>query len=148
MITASWGTINYKADAQKCADEIMEICDEHKSATPQLIVDKARDSKSELHKCFTWDNDKAADKWRLQEARIILCNIRIAEIKEDNKPQATPIRFFYKTNTTDGYKPTKMIFKNETEYKRLLERCASELRAIKSKYQNINEYNEIWELIN
>ena len=28
MQLATWGTYRFKADAQKCADEIMEICDE------------------------------------------------------------------------------------------------------------------------
>ena len=62
MQLATWGTYRFKADAQKCADEIMEICDELESATPQQILDKARDSNTELHKCFTWDDTEAAEK--------------------------------------------------------------------------------------
>ena len=36
-------------DPQKVAEEIMGIGE---SATPRQIVDRARDEKSELHKCF------------------------------------------------------------------------------------------------
>ena len=50
------------ADAQLVADEIMSIGD---AATPQQIVEKARDEATELHKCFTWDDRIAAEKYRL-----------------------------------------------------------------------------------
>lgn len=49
MQLATWGTYRFKADAQKCADEIMEICEELESATPQQILEKARDGNTELH---------------------------------------------------------------------------------------------------
>lgn len=54
--------------APKVYDEIAAIGD---SATPEQIVEAARDESSELHKCFTWNDTEAADKWRKQEARQI-----------------------------------------------------------------------------
>lgn len=41
MLTATWGKHFFKADATKCASEIMEICDQMESATPQQILEKA-----------------------------------------------------------------------------------------------------------
>nr|DAT54754.1 MAG TPA: hypothetical protein [Caudoviricetes sp.] len=148
MQIATWGTRFFKADAQKCADEIMEICDKLESATPQEILEKARDSSTELHKCFTWDDTVASEKWRLHEARNIVCNLKIVDKREDKKSEVVPIRVFYKTDDQSGYKPTKLILKKPDEYKALVERCRSELLAIKQKFQNISEFDEIWELIN
>lgn len=65
MLTATWGKHFFKADATKCASEIMEICDQMESATPQQILEKARDESTELHKCFTWDDSIAAEKYRI-----------------------------------------------------------------------------------
>ena len=42
MQLATWGTFKFKADAQKCADEIMEICEELESATPQQILENLK----------------------------------------------------------------------------------------------------------
>ena len=42
MQLATWGTFKFKADAQKCADEIMEICNELESATPQQILENLK----------------------------------------------------------------------------------------------------------
>lgn len=148
MQLATWGTFKFKADAQKCADEIMEICEELESATPQQILEKARDSNTELHKCFTWDDTEAAEKWRISEARAIVRNLKIIEQKSDKQSEPTTIRVFYKTDNESGYKPTKLILKKPDEYKVLVERCRSELLAIKQKFNSISEYEEIWELIN
>lgn len=38
MQLATWGTFKFKADAQKCADEIMEICEELESAQARFFV--------------------------------------------------------------------------------------------------------------
>ena len=148
MQLATWGTYRFKADAQKSADEIMEICEELESATPQQILEKARDGNTELHKCFTWDDTEAAEKWRITEARTVVRNLKIIEVKPDKEPEPTTIRVFYKTDNSGGYKPTKLILKKPDEYKVLVERCRSELLAVKQKFQNISEFDEIWELIN
>lgn len=148
MQIATWGTHFFNADAQKCADEIMEICDNLGSANPKEIVEKARDNSTELHKCFTWDDSVASEKWRLHEARKIVCDLKIVDKREDKKQETVPIRVFYKTDDQSGYKPTKLILKNPDEYKQLVERCRNELLAIKNKYQTVSEYSEIWEMIN
>lgn len=148
MQLATWGAYKFKADAQKCADEIMKICEELESATPQQILEKARDSNTELHKCFTWDDTEAAEKWRITEARSVVRNLKIVEVKPDKEPEPTTIRVFYKTDNESGYKPTKLILKKPDEYKALVERCRSELLAVKQKFQNISEFDEIWEMIN
>ena len=72
MLVASWksGFGLFHADAQKVANEIAEIGE---SATPREILEKGRDPKTELHKCFEWDDTVAAEKYRIQQARQIVC---------------------------------------------------------------------------
>ena len=134
MLTATWGKHFFKADATKCASEIMEICDQMESATPQQILEKARDESTELHKCFTWDDSIAAEKYRIHEARQIVCQLKIVEQDIDNKQKPTAIRVFYKTDGKSGYKPTQLILKQPDEYEALLERCRNELPSVKQKY--------------
>ena len=61
----------YKADAEKVSKEIESI----QNATPKNILEFARSENTELHKCFEWDDTKAAEKYRLQQARQIVCNL-------------------------------------------------------------------------
>lgn len=144
---AKWSATGtrFGADAQKCYEEILEICDDFDSASPQAILEKARDESSELHKCFTWDDTEAAEKWRINEARLVA---RQLVIKEVEVPKDRPeVRLLFKTDNESGYKPTHIIVKQEDEYKKLLERAWAELRAFKQKYSMLEELREILELI-
>ena len=146
-IVAKWSATGtrFGADAQKCYEEILEICDDVESASPQAILEKARDESTELHKCFTWDDSIAAEKWRINEARLVT---RQLVIKEVEVPKDRPeVRLFYKTDSESGYKPTHIIVQQEDEYKLLLARAYAELRAFKQKYSMLEELREIMELI-
>lgn len=125
------------------ANEIAEI---GKSVTPQEILEKGRDPKTELHKCFEWDDSKAAEKYRIQQARAI---VRCLVIKETDEPKSgkPEVRVFYKTSGNDGYKPTTIIMQNRDEYVRLLERAYAELSAFKAKYRILTELDGVFEQI-
>lgn len=144
MIVATWrpGFGLFKADPQKVAQEILSLGDNVK---PEQIVERAKDASSELHKCFEWDNKKAADKYRLYQARQVVCHLVIEESVEKNND--APIRLLHKTEAAEGYKPFSLIVKDPDEYSKLLERARSELRAFKAKYHSLSELEEILALI-
>lgn len=145
MIKAKWKAgfeCLFKADAQLVADEISSIVGD---PTPDDVLNLARNENTELHKCFTWDDTIAAEKYRKYEARQILCKLVIVE---ENKPEDRPeIRVFYKVENTEGYRPTEFVVKQDDEYMKLLERAYSELRAFKVKYSCLKELKEIFDLI-
>jgi hypothetical protein len=144
MIVATWrpGFSPFKADAQRVAEEIQQIGND---VTPQQIVDRAKDEASELHKCFEWDNEKAAEKFRLSQARQVIHHLVIKE--SVNKPDRPPIRLMHKTEEAEGYKPFTLIVKDPDEYTKLLNRARAELRAFKAKYRSISELEDILALI-
>lgn len=143
MITATWKLNGlFKADPQKVYEEINLLGEE---ITPDQIVEAAKNKKSELHKCFTWDNTIAAEKWRRHEARQIMCFLVIKETNEDTEDNY-PVRIFNK-NDTGGYKTAERIFRNDNEYQKLLQAAYSELHAFKLKYARLQELSEILELI-
>ena len=144
MTVASWrsGLGVFKADAQKVADEIRSIGEE---VSPVQIVAKARNKDTELHKCFEWDDTKAAEKYRLYQARQVVCSLVFKEVEE--KEDTTPRRIFHRTENTGGYKPLELIVKNQTEYEKLLEQARAELRTFKVKYHSLSELEEILALI-
>lgn len=142
MIFAAWKSgCRISADAQKVADEIAAIGD---SATPAQILDRARDEHSELHKCFDWDDAKAAEKWRLQQARHIVCNLVIKETSDTPKPE---VRLFFKTDSESGYKPTVLIMQDKDEYQKLLARALAELSSFKAKYKTLAELDGVFTAI-
>lgn len=131
----------HKANAQLVAEEIASIGD---SATPAQIVDKARDPGSELHKCFEWDDSKAAESYRIQQARQVVCHLVIRETVREHKP---PIRFFFKPESGTGYHPTQVIARNQDSYQALLKSAMHDLEALRVKYLSLVELETIFEEI-
>lgn len=142
MIFSAWKSgCRISADAQKVADEILAIGN---SATPAQILDKARDEQTELHKCFDWDDAEAAEKWRLQQARHIVCNLVIKEKSDTPRPE---VRVFFKTDADNGYKPTVLIMQDKDEYRKLLDRALAELTSFRAKYKTLVELDGVFDAI-
>lgn len=145
MIVAKWKAgigLYTNVDAQAVAEELKGLGD---GFTPADVVDAARDASTELHKCFEWDDGKAAELYRLVQARSVVTNL---VIEEQAKPKERPeIRVFYKPEKTSGYVETKKIVRDEDAYANLLAQAKAELRVFKAKYNCLVELQEIMELI-
>lgn len=129
----------FKADAQKVYEEIGED-----SITPEALLAKARkDKKSELHKCFEWDDSVAAERYRLQQARQII-QLLVVNVESE---EVAPTRIFQITTERNTYQPTRLFLQQPDEYQALLERAKGELRAIKERYKSIAELEEVFEAI-
>lgn len=128
----------YKADAQKVADEIGE-----NSITPQEVLEKAKDENSELHKCFEWNNDLAAEKYRLQQARAIIINLVYAPKAKEEQP----VRCFQITAEKSVYQPAKRFLVQENQYQQLLARAKAELESFRRRYETLTELEAVFEAI-
>lgn len=142
-ITARWSIRDgFKADAQKCAEEIRTLGDEIRA---EQVLELARDETTELHKCFEWDDSIAAEKYRYVQAQRV---IRMLVIKEEQEPEdRPPVRMYYKTASNEGYKPVELIVRKQDEYEALLKRAYAELQAFKAKYAMLAELQELFEAI-
>ena len=144
-IIATWRTPGiFKADPQKVCDELKDLGDEF---TPDEIVEKAKNSTTELHKCFEWDNDAAAEKYRLHQARMITSNLVFLKESDDEEEQPVLVRVYNKTEQTGGYKPPERVFTQADEYEKLLKRATAELHQFKVKYSMLKELDYILSLI-
>ena len=138
-MAVTWSMKLFKADAEKVYREIEKI----ETKSPQTIVDyAAAHPTSELHKCFTWDDTKAANEWRKQEARQV---VRLLVFSDDETNEPTQIRVLQKTSV--AYERVKTIVRNNGEYAKLLARAKAELKAFRERYKQINELEKVLEAI-
>lgn len=136
-----WKMDIFNADAEKVYEDIEKIDDK----TPQNIVDYAKENpQSELYKCFTWDDTIAANKWRKQEARYVICNL-VYEEKTDEEKEPVTFRLYQKGD--NNYTPVTKLVRNEDEYQNLLKRALAELHSFKERYKSLTELEEILSLI-
>jgi protease II len=131
----------HKGDAQKCYDE----CQSLPEITPENVLEKARDKKTELHKCFEWNDSIASEKYRLIQARQIIQHFVIVQ---EEKEEAPKIRSYQITTKCNTYEPTRMFLQKPDEYAALLERAKNELEAFKRRYQMLAELEQLFEAIN
>lgn len=132
----------FKADAEKVYSEIISLGD---SFSPEQIVEAAKNKKSELHKCFTWDDTVAAKKWREHQARMLVAQLVIRTETKDHEPVA--VRIISSTSVKNEYKPVVKLIEVEQDYADLLARAISELKAFQRKYKTVKELREIFEAI-
>lgn len=141
IVKASWrdglGSFYKNVDAQKVYEEIG-----HDGATPEEVLLKAEDVTSELHKCFTWDDDEASRKWRLHEVRRVIQTL-VIRVEETEVQPKKEFRLFQPSSTMNEYKPVQFFQRNQDEYSKLLERAKNELSIFKKRYQEIAELEEV-----
>lgn len=128
----------FKANAQKVYEEIGNT-----SVSPEEVLEKARNEKSELHKCFEWDDSVAAEKFRLQQARQIIQLLVIIPQKKTDEP----VRVFSITSQRNTYQPTRLFLQQPDEYQILLKKAKIELAEFKKRYKTLSELEEIFKCI-
>jgi len=72
----------FSADAAKIGEELSTLGE---AIEPSAVVKKAKNKKAELHKCFEWDDTKAAEEYRLNRAREIMRMITVV-VENKNRP--------------------------------------------------------------
>ena len=87
-----------------------KIQKKHGTLTPEIVVTEAGRMSSPIHDYFTWDNDDAADKWRKQQARVLIIAIDIKIVSSGRKIQTRAW-----VNVSDEYKPIEIAIESPTD---------------------------------
>ena len=74
-----------KTGAKLVGAALEELRQQNQVLTPQLVLEAAENPESPLHHYFTWDNDTAAEKYRLQEAAKIIRSIEVVVVSKSGK---------------------------------------------------------------
>ena len=133
--------------AQKAGEYLEELEKKHSALTPEIVLEESRDENAVLHKCFEWDDAKAAEGYRLVQARNIIRNITVKIEKQDSPALIT--RAF--VNVQDESKKDKGRFvsvgiaiTDEQMKKQILKNALYELQTFKNKYAECYELGKIF----
>ena len=129
MIYKWKASARYKADAERIGAELIEIG----TIIPEEIVNFAEDEETELHKCFTWDDAKAAHLYRIDEARGIVQSI----ITVDESPDREPIEYRAFESVIIGeqrqYVPTRTALGDKDLRKQVLDEIKTSIGELSAK---------------
>jgi len=128
-------------------DEVLEVQTKY-GLTADSLLKKASKKSSSLYEFFDWDNSSAGDKWRLQQARVFINEIKvIVEDKEIFAFENVNVNITNKESSLREYKPIVDIMNNEGYRKQLIQRALSEARYWKTRHLELVELNPIFHLI-
>jgi hypothetical protein len=111
--------------------------------TPDAVVKFAKNKKSVLHGEFVWDNDEAANKYRLTQAMLIIRTIKVEIRPNPGSDRTVSIRAYVSLPSDRGsegvYRPIIEVMSDKEQRIEFIQLVQSELAAFQKKLQAVSE---------
>lgn len=141
----SWGDgFKPSIDANVVGSVVEQLERENGKVTKEMLLDASRSKDSPTHGLFEWNNDVAAEKWRLSVATRTINNLRIVYVKPEKVEQK--ITAFINTSKPKEkpmYVNIVSALSNEGTREIVLERLRTELQAFIERNKHIEELANI-----
>jgi hypothetical protein len=107
--------------------------------TPKNVVEEARAKESPIHKCFEWNDGRAAERYREHQARMLIGSIEVV-VKTRTSP-AAPVRAFVNVRNKGvrEYTPIAVAMNNKEMREQLLQRALHDLVSWRERYHTLKE---------
>ncbi|HLD93910.1 MAG TPA: hypothetical protein VI703_06890 [Anaerolineales bacterium] len=133
-----------KVKPEVAAAELAEIKEEHGFVNAHLVVESSRSSKSPLHQHFEWDDRKAAEMYRENQASYLIRMLVTVELDEQGAETIEYRTFVSVTDEDDDglhhlYLPTEEALQDVRYRGGILAQALRELESWKKRYQNLQE---------
>lgn len=126
-----------KADANE-AGVLFERLEAQGRLTAANVVDESRPEDAPLHNEFEWNDGIAAEKYREEQARYLIRNIRIVNEKEE------PRRMYFNiVQAEKGYSSINTILQSPDKTQALLEKALKDLISWQNRYKEIKELSGV-----
>lgn len=114
--------------------------------TPQRLVDASEAEDAPMHKAFEWDDEKAGNEWRKQQARMLINHIEIKHLPTEKK-KPIRIRAFMQPSVSAPYESTVTIMKDEEKRSAVFAMGMKMLKDFKRRYADLKEFAKIIDAI-
>ena len=125
-------------------DVLLDICVKRGELTAEAVVEEASSVDSVLHPLFEWDDDEAARRYRLDQARGLIRRVKITRVI-DNEP--VRLRAFLPTRDKAGrtgvYAQTEDVLADPVAGMLVLNEFLRSWRQLKRRYQHLAAFREI-----
>lgn len=148
----SWRNVVFPVKADEAAEEISRIQNKYGEVTPKLLLEESRDDGAVLHKCYEWDDTKAAEKWRIQQSRLIMSCLTVTYEDTDldaGEVKKIEVRVFQNvSDEKDGaFVHVRDAMQTGAYRDAVLRRAINELTAFRKKYADLSELSKLFEVV-
>ena len=130
-------------DPQAVGEKLHAIRKQRGRLLPADVVEEAATSTSILHRYFEWNNRKAAQKWRLEQARTLIASIVTVEV--DGQETRT-VRSFVRM--ADSFEPLEVVMSDAAMRERALHEVQTSIGYLKEKLKAFEEFADVLEALN
>lgn len=148
-------------DAQAVGERLESIRAKQHALTAEIVLKDARNIRSVLHSFFEWDDAKAAELHRLQQAGHLIRSIAVTFEDAEPQPQqqvsiagipvvipvVRAVRAFLPIRDNDGessYVGTQQAMTDPEMRKQVLSRAHAELDSVGRKYRELRELSDVF----
>jgi hypothetical protein len=131
-------------------DELLKIQAANNGVcSPVAVVKFARNPKTELHSHFEWDDSKAAEGYRLWQARQVI-SLELTVIPSEKRNVETRLFVSLSQDRTSegGYRLITNVLEDPDLRKQLIEEALIELKRIQVKYGHLKELTAVFDAVN
>lgn len=128
--------------AQQIGESLESVVEKRGSLTPENVVKEATDEQHILHPVFEWDNEKAAHKYRCQQARAVVQCVYV-----QIQPEAPVVRAFVSVTPEESSKQYLSIgvaLENQDTKDQVLSNARRELNFFHKKYSDLVELDSLY----
>ena len=131
--------------AQEVGEYLEQLEARDGCVTALSLLNESRAEDAPLHKCFEWDDSKAAEKYRLHQARAIIANITIAVPDSEVKPRGFVAVTKYRS--PGRFVSVSRAMTTPDMRAQVLRNAISELLNFRRKYSELQELAELFTFI-
>ncbi len=124
--------------AQTAGEEFERLYKVKGRLAPEDVVDASREETAPLHCCFEWNDEIAAEKYRIGQAGNI---IRALVTVEPEEPRAQETRAF--VHVRRDYHPLNVVVQDRDMFAELLEEAERDMDAFARKYSSLKQLSPV-----
>lgn len=113
---------------------------------PEKVVDAARNPRSVLHSRFEWDDGKAADEYRIWQARQLI-SVCVETIPGSTEETQAFVSLSVDRHEGRGYRKTVAVLNDAELREQLLRDALSELNCFQQKYSRLRQLADVFSAI-
>lgn len=140
-----WSNVQYSVPAEVVGKHFEQIEKDYGQLNRENVLESARPAESPIHGLFEWDDSVAAEKYRLKQATLLICNLDV-EVETEKEPITCRAYFDVSEVKEGAFVNLETAFKSEESKSMVLTKALQELRAFERKYKNLEELSELMEI--
>lgn len=128
-------TAQLSGNAQAVGEVLSALVQKHSDRlTARVVLDEARPEQSPLHRYFLWDNAMAAEKYREEQARLVMRSIEVQQGEDTPQPMFTVVVEQVGEDQQKAYVTTARVLSDPALTLQVLEQAMADLESFRVRY--------------